>query len=322
VKASPIQWALCVTCLLLLFAKVWDWWQSLGQRGVLPWGDDGAFPQGGTLQVGLPLSVVAPDIANAPPVAPPLREMIAPAPVAPAPAPIVPEPVPAPAPPAAPIAAPVPAAVPPAVEAPAPVVLASAPVGEVTLAPVNTAPSAPHPAPVPAPVPAAELEPLPAPTPLPAPAPLPAPTPLPVLAPATDLAPAFDDCAPDLPPPEAEHSQALAHLSELAVRELSAARLRAKSMLINAEEQARAILEEAARMAATVASQAAALPRPQGPDPIAARHQGQREGHAIGLRKGEIEALARIEHVFAQIESLLDMAPVSRTTSSGELPEG
>lgn len=290
-KASPIQWALCVTCLLLLLAKVWDWWQSLGQsaappiaRGGAPWDAEGAFPQGGSLQVGLPLSVVAPEIAagtvTAAHAASPA--MIA-APVAPAPIIVVPEPAPD----------------------------AALSVQAVAVArSAQAAPSAPF-----------------APSALSA---LAAPCEAPPASPAPEAAPEADpsiagrvvaagvygrsqDAEPEADDVSEPPTELTAHLTELAARELAAARLRAKSMLVNAEEQVRAILDEAERMVAQVAEQAAALPRPQGPDLSESRRQGVREGHAIGLRKGEIDALTRIEQVFSQIESLLDTVPVSRT---------
>jgi hypothetical protein len=97
----------------------------------------------------------------------------------------------------------------------------------------------------------------------------------------------------------------LAELKAQAERELTAARLRAQSMAVNADAQARQILEDAERDVTEIAARAvpAAVEAPQ--EQQAARRQGEREGHAIGLRKGEMEALGRIERVFERIEGVL-----------------
>ena len=113
-------------------------------------------------------------------------------------------------------------------------------------------------------------------------------------------------------PDVSEEAEALRRqLAESAERELAAARLRARSMLVNAESQARGILEDAEREAAQARELAADGASAAGPAhaPVAevadARRQGSREGHAIGLRKGEIDALTRIEQVFTRIETVL-----------------
>jgi hypothetical protein len=93
-------------------------------------------------------------------------------------------------------------------------------------------------------------------------------------------------------------------LATLAEEELTAARIRAKSVLITAESEARAIVEDADERARQVRDDLTVRA------PQAARAQesylsGVREGWLIGMRKGEIEALRRLESVFSQIESLL-----------------
>ena len=282
-KASPIQYSICVTCLLLLLAKLRDWWQTLGTPASLP----------ASLPAPMPVSVaVATQVAPSPVVA---SQATAPEVVSQA---TPPEDLPEdetfeladgemdggydefmPAEEAAPFVA---------AEPVHPVIAAPAPVHAAVQAPVPPAVAQP-PAPVQAP---------------------------PVRGAFEARGALSMQISPGESPSEAA-SDLHRQLTELAARELAAARLRAKSLLLNAETQARGVLEEAEKAAAQQVAKQPTSTRPAALELNEARRQGARESHAIGLRKGEMEALGRIEQVFAQIEHLLDAAPLPGSGTGG-----
>ena len=230
-KASPLQLSICVTCLLLLLAKLWDWWQGLGAAassvsftGPLPVVPETTSPPATAFQQAPPRTAPPADLAS------PRHGG----------------------------------------DTPHPEDLESFELEDGS--PDEPAPAAPPARP--------------------------------------DFAAHTMRPIPRLsgPDPAEEASELQRQLADLSARELAAARLRGKSMLLNAETQARTITEDAERTAAAqIEKFHKTAARPPSMELNEARRQGGREGHAIGLRKGEIEALGRIEQVFAQIENLLDV---------------
>ncbi|MBI4859864.1 MAG: hypothetical protein HY815_06325 [Candidatus Riflebacteria bacterium] len=99
-------------------------------------------------------------------------------------------------------------------------------------------------------------------------------------------------------------------LTELAQREVRSAKIRAQSILINAEEQARSIMAQGRCEALQATDPHPAVQSAAAQARVRESHlQGQKEGRALGLRIGKMKALARIEKVFHEIEQLLATRP-------------